>query len=458
MGWRESFDDCRLNEVPVRVRTVREDAAAAEELPLSALRELDRETELPHGVVVDERAEVHIPLDRVTDLDLLRLLDEACDELPPNPAVYDHARRRRALLPAEAERGSHHALDRRFEVCHGGDDRRILAAHLRDDRLRVLLRELAECGEPDGLRTREDETRHVGVLDELRADGRPRSRHVLKRASWNSRLPEDLVEPEGDERRVTRGLQDRCVAGDQRADGHPRCNREREVERRDDGPDAERFEDGLRALVRVVAAHVPLEAVVRDELLRVPPHEVRGLVDIRDRLVSVFPVLERHQRGEVELPRGHDVRAPEHDLRPLHGARRAPLREPGLRGRHGLSRVRACALLEQPEVKGSVRRGDVPEGPAFRPSRLAVDVVWVLLSKLRLYLPDGGVIGRVELLRPATFDRVLPRSLVPERHGPRPRGMVKRAREIGLSINRPSGRPPARASATLAASHRLWER
>ena len=209
----------------------------------------------------------------------------------------------------------------------------------------------ADCPRP-----RERNPRYVLVLDEFLAHRAARAREVLQGATGDPRLAEDLVELEGEKGRVARGFQDDGIAGDERSDGHPGRDREREVERRDDGPYAEGAEHGPRALVREVPAHVPLEPPVRDQGLRVPSQEVDRLVDVRDRLVTVLPVLEGHEGREVELALRHHVRGALHDPRAFDEVLGAPGGEPGLRGGHRLAGVRPRALLEPAEDESAVRR------------------------------------------------------------------------------------------------------
>src|SRR2546427_8695194 len=106
-----SVNDRRLDEEAVLERPSVEDASSIEDLPATPLRELDGGAILRHGVLVDYRPKEHVPLRRVPDRELLRLLDEARKELPLDALVHDHAGGRGALLPAIAEGGPDHAGD-----------------------------------------------------------------------------------------------------------------------------------------------------------------------------------------------------------------------------------------------------------------------------------------------------------------------------------------------------------
>src|SRR6266704_1471686 len=142
----QAVDDRRGDEVPGTLAR----CTAREDLALRPLDLLDRLVVRRDRGLVDEGPEVHVPHGRVAHLNLLRLRDESLEERLLHGAVDEDARARGTLLPAEAERRAHHPQGGLLEVGAGGDDRRVLAAHLRDDRLRSIPAERLERLHPDG--------------------------------------------------------------------------------------------------------------------------------------------------------------------------------------------------------------------------------------------------------------------------------------------------------------------
>ena len=101
---RQAADDGRLDEEPAREVAVGEVLAADEDRAVAA-RLGDRLLVPIDGLLVDDRAEPVLALDRVADRELLGLLDEHPNELVVDRLLDVDARVRRALLPAEPERG-----------------------------------------------------------------------------------------------------------------------------------------------------------------------------------------------------------------------------------------------------------------------------------------------------------------------------------------------------------------
>src|SRR5207302_10607764 len=81
---------------------------------------------------------------RIADLDLLGLRNESLEESLADRPVDEDPRACGALLPAVSERRAHDAERRLLHIRTPGDDGRVLSAHLRDDRLRTVLRERPE--------------------------------------------------------------------------------------------------------------------------------------------------------------------------------------------------------------------------------------------------------------------------------------------------------------------------
>ena len=101
----EAADDRRLDVEPAREVAVGEVLAADEDRAVAA-RLGDRLLVPVDGLLVDDRAEPVLALDRVADRDLLGLLDEHPDELVVDRLLDVDPRVRRALLPAEPEGAS----------------------------------------------------------------------------------------------------------------------------------------------------------------------------------------------------------------------------------------------------------------------------------------------------------------------------------------------------------------
>ena len=105
MVGREPADDGRLDEEPAGEIAVGQVLAADEDRAVAA-RLGDRLLVPVDGLLVDDRAEPVLALDRVADRELLGLLDEHPDELVVDRLLDVDPRVRRALLAAEPERAS----------------------------------------------------------------------------------------------------------------------------------------------------------------------------------------------------------------------------------------------------------------------------------------------------------------------------------------------------------------
>jgi hypothetical protein len=85
----------------------------------------------------------------------------------------------------------------------------------------------------DRLRSREDDDRDIGMLDESRADVFAAAREELDHALRRAGRTEGFHEARGDRRRLLRRLEDDWIAGDERGHGHATRDRQWEVPRRD---------------------------------------------------------------------------------------------------------------------------------------------------------------------------------------------------------------------------------
>src|SRR5439155_25295722 len=106
--------------------------------------------------------------------------DESFEEGLARGPVDEDPRACGALLPAVSERRAHDSERRLLQVRAPGDDRRVLAAHLRDDWLRAVLRESPERLETDRSRSGEHEPVHLRIVHEFLADRRARTGHEIE--------------------------------------------------------------------------------------------------------------------------------------------------------------------------------------------------------------------------------------------------------------------------------------
>ena len=132
---------------------------------------------------------------------------------------------------------AHDALGRLVEIGALAHDRRVLAAHLDDDRLGKALGEvlvqveadLERAGEEDAVDARRSSWSSAPTVS-------PGPMTMLNTPSGMPRVTHHLGEHHAAERGVRRGLVDDRVAGHERAAGRPAGEREREVEGADDRP------------------------------------------------------------------------------------------------------------------------------------------------------------------------------------------------------------------------------
>src|SRR5450759_1580321 len=179
--WHEQL----VPQEPVRHGQLHDGRLDIEAVPQRALREVltaDVDAAVPaclgHGLLValdgvriDQRAEPVFPDQRITDRDLLGLLDQQADQLVPDRPLHVDATVRGALLAAEPEGRAHDPLGRLLEVGPGRDDGRVLAAHLHDAGPREPRGESSEELEADVEGAREDDPVDPRVGLELFPDG-----------------------------------------------------------------------------------------------------------------------------------------------------------------------------------------------------------------------------------------------------------------------------------------------
>ena len=163
----ESVDHRRLDEVPVFTLAVGQTPASEDDLATLGLRLPHGAFEALHGRLVDDGTHGHATIQRVADCDRAQLFDEPVEKLVLDVAVRVHTRARGALLPLRAERRTSHALRGLLDVGAPHHNRRVLAAHFRDERPRDgPFGVVADHLHPDGRRAREHHAVDVGVVDE----------------------------------------------------------------------------------------------------------------------------------------------------------------------------------------------------------------------------------------------------------------------------------------------------
>ena len=263
-------------------------------------------------LLLDHRRHVDLEVVGLADLEHLDRARQALDQRVVDRLVAEHARGGRALL-AGVDEGR---LDERghdlVEVGVGVDDHAVLAAHLGDHALEVLLARRRLRGgahdlEPDLVRAGERDRVHARVAHERGADvalagqqGERRRRH----AGLAQRLRED----ERAAGRLLGRLEDDGVAGGQAGGGHPERDRHREVPRGDDGDDAAGLVAQLVALARGLEERSALREIERPA--GVVLEEVDRLADVAVGLRPRLGALAHRQRGDLEPALAEPLRRP----------------------------------------------------------------------------------------------------------------------------------------------------
>ncbi len=228
-----------------------------------------------------------------------------------------------------------------------------------------------------------------GVIDQLLPGGAARAGHEVENA-----LGEDLVAQLGElrshERRVRGWLEDDRVARDERRARGAAGEREREVERRDDGEDAEWAQHAVVVLVGPQRLHRLEVAVVLRELVAVVLDEVRCFDDVPQALEPVLADLVDHQRREVVLLGADGVAQLLQEAHPLLPGGRGPAGRGRLRRSNRLLDVLWASLLELAEQDPGVDRAAIVELFARR-DRFAADVHRVGLPECALHAFDRCV-------------------------------------------------------------------
>ena len=266
----------------------------------------------------------------LADLEHLDRARQALDQRVVDRLVAEHAGGGRALLAGVQERRLHERGDDLVEVGVGVDDHAVLAAHLGDHALEVLLagRRLGrgpDDVEPDLVGAREGDRVHARVAHERGADvalaGQQRERRRR-----HARLAQRARDHQGTARRLLGGLEDHGVAGRQAGGGHPERDREREVPRRDDGHDPA----GVPAQLVALAGRLEQGSALRevDRPARVVLEEVDRLADVAVGLRPRLGALAHGERRGLEPPLAQPLRRADQRGRALLGGRVPAARDP----------------------------------------------------------------------------------------------------------------------------------
>ena len=176
-----------------------------------------------------------------------------------------------------------------------------------------------------------------GIAHQLLADRGAGAVHVVEDAGGHARVADAVGEEPARPRRVGGALEDDGVAGHERRGGGAGRERDREIERRDDGPHAVGPHHALVARdedVRRVVRQVELVALVRLEVVRVDLEEVHAFLRLAERLEAVLADLEHEGRRDVVDPLLEDAGDLAHQ--------RDALREPASRQ---AGKARSAALI-----------------------------------------------------------------------------------------------------------------
>ena len=239
---RQIGDDCRREKITSTATLVDRfrRVPAERDLPAFFLREIDIELHLIELRLRDDRALVGCRFQRIADVALRRLLDEAIDEIFVGRALDEHARTAQANLALVGERRAQAAGDGGVLVGVGKDDVRILPAQLERNFLehrRASLGHLAAGHRAAGERDRAD----LRMRCDRSADIWSGAVHDIEDAVRQTGFAANLAEQISRHRRQLARFGDGGVAdGDRRRD-FPAQQIERQVPRRDESRDAARL-------------------------------------------------------------------------------------------------------------------------------------------------------------------------------------------------------------------------
>jgi len=284
---------------------------------------LDVLLDLRQVVAVHERPHLRVPVERGVHSEVVRPGCEPLRERVGDSGLDVDALEGQAELPGTGEAAPQRTLDRPVEVGVVEHDEGVLSAEFerrRDQSLRRLRRHrptrLRAPREPD----------EVHALRERRADRRAFARHHLEQPLRQPGLAEEVAGEQRGERRRLRGLQDHCVARDERRQRVRHRERQRVVPRRDDADNADRPPMLDRPRQQWERARpAPRRKVLRG-VIGVVPRRHRHVQHLLERVPARLPVLHLHRVEQRRLlVENHVVQPPEHvrtrRQRPMHPRR-----------------------------------------------------------------------------------------------------------------------------------------
>ena len=155
-------------------------------------------------------------------------------------------------------------------------------------------------------RAGENEAVNVRIGNEFVARGAARPGDEVKYARRQAGVAERFVKTNAGVGRVAGRLENDGVTGHQRARGHAGAQREREVERGDDGPHAVGFEHAA-CVLGAGAAHRQFIAAVFFHLLAVIENQVNGFGDFGDGFETILANFQCEDCSEIELSLCHQI-------------------------------------------------------------------------------------------------------------------------------------------------------
>ena len=224
----------------------------------------------------------------------------------------------------------------------------------------------------DRFRAGENETVHVRIGDEFVAGGVAGAGDEVEHAGRQSSVAQNFIQAEAGPGRVAGGLEHNCVSSNQSPGSHARGEGNREVERRDHGPDPVRLEHAP-SLLGAGATHRHFVSIVPFDLLAVIENEVDGLGHFRNGLETVLADFQTDHCGEFILALRHQFGGLAQEGDALAPAEAAPGGKDGLGGGDGLARVFAAAELKFAEQHARVSGRGVGERAGFRLDCFAFD-------------------------------------------------------------------------------------
>ncbi len=229
------------------------------------------------GSFVDHRTHIVSRVARVADRNSAHAASQFVDELVVDSFFDDRARARGAFLSLEAKRRNRDPFDGCVDIRVGGDNDRVLPAHLGDDAFDPFLpglrrgRQLVDA-QAYFFGTGERNEANLRMRNDRIADLAARAGNKVHNARRYSDLVQKVDEPSGNDRGIARRFEHDGVTANDCRRGHADHDGAGEVPRRDYRPHAKRNihqlvsfalerHDGLRLGVTKCLARVELDEV-----------------------------------------------------------------------------------------------------------------------------------------------------------------------------------------------------